>query len=182
MKKMIGVALTLAAAGCMTDGASTAGDGRDGPGASAEIRDARGAPKAFAGLIPDGNRVRVEINASGMAPGVYGAHIHTTGRCDPPGFESAGGHWNPTARKHGTQNPQGRHAGDLPNLQIGANGVGRLVYSVESATLQGGAHPLLDADGAAIVLHAGADDYRTDPSGNSGTRIACGVIHQGNNH
>jgi Cu-Zn family superoxide dismutase len=99
-----------------------------------------------------------------MAPGIYGAHIHTTGRCDPPGFESAGGHWNPTARKHGMQNPQGRHAGDLPNLQIGANGVGRLVYSVESATLQGGVHPLLDADGAAIVLHAGADDHRTDPA------------------
>jgi Cu-Zn family superoxide dismutase len=182
MKKMVGLALTLAATGCMMDGATRAGDARGAPGASAQIVDARGVSKAFAGLIPDRGGVRVEINASGMAPGTYGAHIHTTGRCDPPGFESAGGHWNPTGRQHGAENPQGRHLGDLPNLQINPQGNGRLVFAVPSASLQSGANPLLDADGAAIVIHAGADDHRTDPSGNSGARIACGIIHQGNNH
>jgi Cu-Zn family superoxide dismutase len=182
MKSLIVLALALGATGCMMDGATRAGAARGGLGASAEIVDARGVAKASARLIPVRGGIRVEINARGMAPGTYGAHIHTIGRCDPPGFESAGGHWNPTSRQHGAANPQGRHLGDLPNLQIDAKGNGRLIFATEDASLGGGANPLLDADGAAIVIHAQADDHRTDPSGNSGARIACGIIHQGNNH
>jgi len=182
MSRMMAAALALATAGCMTGGVTRAGDAPTGLGASAEIGDASGVAKAIAGLIPERGRVRVEINAGGLAPGTYGVHIHTTGRCDPPGFVSAGGHWNPTARQHGAQNPQGRHLGDLPNLQVDPRGKGRLIFHVENARLEGGANPLLDADGAAIVIHAQPDDHRTDPSGNSGARIACGVIHKGNNH
>jgi Cu-Zn family superoxide dismutase len=182
MGRMMVAAIALATTGCMTQGATTAGGRDNGPGASAEIADARGMPKASAGLVPERAGIRVEINASGMAPGTYGAHIHTAGRCDGPGFESAGGHWNPTGRQHGAQNPQGKHLGDLPNLMVNAQGTGRLVFRVENASLQGGANPLLDADGAAIVIHAQPDDYRTDPSGSSGARIACGIVHQGNNH
>jgi Cu-Zn family superoxide dismutase len=94
------------------------------------------------------------------------------GRCDAPDFTSAGGHWNPTQKKHGTMNPQGPHQGDLPNLVIGSDGRGTIGAVIPGATLAG----LLDADGAAMVIHAGPDDLMTDPSGNSGGRIACGVF------
>jgi Cu-Zn family superoxide dismutase len=98
--------------------------------------------------------------------------VHAVGRCDPPGFESAGPHWNPTGREHGSQNPRGQHLGDLPNLLVGADGEGSFDLGIAGADLRA----MLDTDGAALVIHAGADDYRTDPSGNSGARIACGVF------
>lgn len=119
--------------------------------------------------------VRFTLDVSGMPPGRHGAHVHTVGRCDAPTFESAGGHWNPTAAKHGTSNPQGPHQGDLPNLMIGADGRGTLALVVPGATMAA----LLDADGAAMMVHAAADDLATDPSGNSGGRIACGVLGLG---
>jgi Cu-Zn family superoxide dismutase len=100
--------------------------------------------------------------------------VHAVGRCDPPGFDSAGPHWNPTNRQHGTLNPNGPHAGDLGNLNVGPAGT----VNVSGTTHGGKLGELLDADGAALVVHANADDYRTDPSGNSGPRIACGVIRR----
>jgi Cu-Zn family superoxide dismutase len=122
----------------------------------------------------------VRVEAAGLAPGVYGVHLHAVGRCDPPGFASAGPHWNPTGRQHGRDNPAGAHLGDLPNLNVGADGRGAVAFEVRGASLlEGGANALLDADGAAVVVHAQADDYRTDPSGNSGARIACGVLSPG---
>lgn len=102
--------------------------------------------------------------------------IYTIGRCDTPGFTSAGPHWNPTGKMHGRDAPNGPHMGDLPNLIAGTDGNGRLEATIPGARLEGGATPLLDADGAAIVIHATADDCRTDPSGNSGARIACGAF------
>lgn len=120
--------------------------------------------------------MRVSVEAAGLRPGTYAVHVHMIGRCDAPAFESAGAHWNPTNRQHGTQNPQGKHQGDLPNLLVGANGAGSIAYVVRNARVTGGATPLLDADGAAVLVHAQPDDYRTDPSGNSGARIACGVL------
>jgi Cu-Zn family superoxide dismutase len=110
---------------------------------------------------------------------VHGIHVHTVGRCDGPGFESAGPHWNPTNRRHGMNNPQGPHGGDLPNVTVAANGVlGETVTLVgaDLTTPPGVPGALIDADGAALVIHAQADDYVTDPSGNSGARIACAVI------
>jgi Cu-Zn family superoxide dismutase len=104
-------------------------------------------------------------------------HLHQTGRCDAPDFASAGPHWNPTSHQHGRLNPQGPHLGDLPNLQVAANGSGRIDFVVPvPAGTAAGANPLLDADGTALVIHAAADDLWTDPSGNSGARIACGVL------
>ena len=168
-------ATAAATGGCMTDGASSAGNEREGTSAGADLASASGEPIAHADIIQVRDRLRVEIDATGLAPGVYGAHIHQVGRCDAPGFESAGPHWNPAGRRHGTENPQGPHLGDLPNLEVSAERRGLLIFAVEGASLQG-ANPLLDADGAALVIHAQADDNRTDPSGNSGARIACGVI------
>jgi Cu-Zn family superoxide dismutase len=123
--------------------------------------------------------VTFRIDATGLPHGIHGVHVHAVGRCDPPEFTSAGGHWNPLARKHGTNNPQGPHAGDLPNVEVAANGVLTATLTLPNAGLTappGAAGALLDADGAALVIHAGPDDYVTDPSGNSGARIACAVI------
>lgn len=116
--------------------------------------------------------LRITIEATGLPAGQHGAHVHTTGACDAPDFKTAGGHWNPTGHQHGSMNPQGPHEGDLPNLAIGKNGRGVLGVNLPGATMDG----LLDADGSAIVIHADVDDMKTDPSGNSGARIACGVF------
>ena len=123
--------------------------------------------------------VSFHIEASDLPHGIHGIHVHSVGRCEGPEFTSAGSHWNPANRKHGTGNPQGPHAGDLPNVEVSANGVLGQAVTLAGATLTGPAGAagiLLDADGAALVVHAAADDYVTDPSGNSGTRIACAVI------
>jgi Cu-Zn family superoxide dismutase len=123
-----------------------------------------------------GDSIRVRVEAMGMSAGAYGAHVHAVGRCDAPDFTSAGPHWNPAGRQHGKNNPQGMHHGDLPNLTVGTDGRGSFEVTIPGARIAGGSHPLLDADGAAVVIHAGPDDYRTDPSGNSGARIACGIL------
>ena len=116
--------------------------------------------------------VSLAISANGLPHGLHGVHVHAVGRCDGPGFESAGAHWNPAAKKHGLQNPQGAHAGDLPNITASSGGIARDIVVLAAASLA----DLADADGSALVIHAQADDYLTDPSGNSGGRIACAVL------
>jgi Cu-Zn family superoxide dismutase len=165
----VGAVLALAACVTTTTSAGSAG-------AQAEVREPGGRLVARSTVSQSGDSLRVRVAAAGLAPGAYGAHIHTTGRCDAPSFDSAGPHWNPTGRQHGRDNPAGRHLGDLPNLMVGTNGRGDMEFTITSARLAGGAAPMLDSDGAAVVIHARADDYRTDPSGNSGARIACGVF------
>jgi Cu-Zn family superoxide dismutase len=123
--------------------------------------------------------VSFRIQATGLPHGIHGIHVHSVGRCDPPDFASAGPHWNPAGRKHGLGNPAGPHAGDLPNVEVAANGVLAATVTLPNASLfapPGAPGALLDADGAALVIHAQADDNVTDPSGNSGARIACAVI------
>ena len=122
--------------------------------------------------------VMLRIDANGLPAGQHGVHVHTAGRCDRPGFTTAGPHWNPTQRQHGHQNPAGYHTGDLGNLGVGANGRLLAGVLVPGASQFGGpAGPAMrDADGSALVIHARADDQRTDPSGNSGDRIACAVL------
>ncbi len=119
------------------------------------------------------------VSASGIAPGAHGFHFHQTGRCDTPDFTTAGGHLNPSGAEHGTMNPDGSHLGDLPNLEIGANGT--ITTDINLTMLRPRDRDtllasLFDADGTAIMIHAGPDDYRTDPSGDAGSRIACGVL------
>src|SRR6476619_2362216 len=119
--------------------------------------------------------VTFRVEASSLAHGVHGVHVHSVGRCDPPDFASAGPHWNPAGKQHGMNNPAGPHAGDEPNVEVAANGVLGTTLTLPNASLfapAGSVGALLDADGAALVIHAGADDYMTDPSGNSGARIA----------
>lgn len=150
--------------------------GATGAGGGAPMLDAQGKQVATSNVTQQGDEFLVTVSVTDMAPGTYAAHLHMTGRCDAPTFETAGGHWNPTGRQHGSQNPQGQHLGDLPNVTVGDGRHGQIEFRVPNANLQGGNNPLLDADGAAVVIHAGPDDYRTDPSGNSGDRIACGVL------
>jgi Cu-Zn family superoxide dismutase len=116
--------------------------------------------------------VTFRLRASGLPLGIKGIHVHSVGRCDTPGFESAGPHWNPAQRSHGFNNPNGPHGGDLSNITVAPTGVLQENVAMSGASLAA----LADADGAALVIHAAADDYRTDPSGNSGARIACAVI------
>lgn len=143
--------------------------------AAAALATATGQPAGRATATEVAGGLRVTLDVMGMPPGTHGAHLHTVGRCDPPGFESAGPHWNPAATKHGSMNPQGPHAGDLPNLTVGPDGRGTLAVTLAGATLDGA----LDADGTAVIVHAAADDLMTDPSGNSGGRVACGVLRAG---
>ena len=143
--------------------------------AHATIRTADGSLAGTAQVLQAGNQVNVVVAAAALPEGTRGTHLHMVGTCDAPDFSSAGAHLNPAAHKHGTENAAGAHFGDLPNLTVGARGGGTM-----SATLQGTpqqiADILFDTDGTAIVVHAQPDDYRTDPSGNSGSRIACGVL------
>ena len=175
---MLGTGLAaLALAGCSTmdDSGTTTGPTSDSAataGASAMLRTATGADAGRATVSASDNAMTVNVVARGLPAGVHGIHVHAVGKCEGPAFTTAGPHWNPSAKMHGTENPMGPHHGDLPNITIAADGTGTLSYPLAGGTLDG----LLDADGASVVIHAKVDDYRTDPSGNSGDRIACGVL------
>lgn len=152
------------------------------PTAQADLKDAQGRTVGTATFVQHPQGVMIRADLSGLPPGWHGFHIHETGKCEPPDFKSAGGHFAPEGHKHGF-GKEGPHAGDLPNLYAGADG--RIVIEIltdrirlgdQAEAVAAGAADILDQDGAAIVLHAKADDYRTDPAGESGDRIACGVI------
>lgn len=162
--------------GCAALPMDNGGPGRGRATAAADIRDVAGVMLATAEATQTGGGLRVRVRASAMKPGTYAVHIHPVGSCVPPSFDSAGKHWNPAGHQHGRDNPMGAHLGDLPNIVIGANGRGTIDYTIREARLTDGPTPLLDADGGAILIHVNADDYRTDPSGNSGTKIGCGAF------
>ncbi|MEG3174626.1 superoxide dismutase family protein [Sphingomonas sp. RB3P16] len=146
-----------------------------GARAVAMLRTADGADVGRATATEVTGGLRITLDVTGVAPGTHGAHIHAVGRCDAPDFATAGGHWNPAGTKHGSMNAQGPHEGDMPNLIVGPGGRGTIGAVLPGATMAG----LLDADGAAIVVHDKPDDLMTDPSGNSGARVACGVFAAG---
>jgi Cu-Zn family superoxide dismutase len=141
----------------------------------ATLKDRSGGEIGEATLRDTPNGVLVSLSLEGAPPGKHALHIHETGQCEPP-FRSAGGHFAPDGRSHGFLDPQGPHAGDLPNITVPDTGRLQIEVLAPRVTLTEGAHRLLDADGAALVIHQGADDYRTDPAGAAGERIACGVI------
>ena len=118
----------------------------------------------------------LNISAVAMPAGVHGIHLHEKGLCEGPTFASAGAHWNPASKQHGRDNPAGAHAGDLANLTVAADGSAKVSIPVAGAKMASGAMMLADADGTALVVHAKPDDYQTDPSGDSGDRIACAVV------
>ena len=146
------------------------------PAAAARLVDASGRGVGEAVFVQQRKGVRLVLDVTGLAPGTKAVHIHEVGRCDPPSFESAGAHFNPAKAEHGTANPRGPHAGDLPNVTVETGGRGHLEATATRVSLEKGPTSLLDADGSAIVVHERPDDMRTDPAGDSGARIACGVI------
>lgn len=147
--------------------------------ATARLMGASGSPVGTVMLTQTREGVRISVQASGLTPGEHGIHVHAVGQCDPPAFTSAGGHFNPTNMQHGLLNPAGPHAGDLPNLVAAANGTANYVATTDRITLGAGARSIFDADGSAVVIHATADDQVSDPAGDSGARVACGVVVRG---
>lgn len=128
-------------------------------------------------LTQKGNKVHILVEAENLAPGTHGIHFHAVGKCDIPDFTTAGAHLNPQNKQHGFHNPKGFHEGDLPNIEVGADGKVKAMITSETVTLaHGKPHSLFQPGGTSIIIHEKADDYVTDPSGNSGNRIACGVI------
>ena len=147
-----------------------------GETARADVRDAQGSSLGVVELEDTSFGVTLSGTLTGLSPGEHGFHVHETGLCEPPGFESAGAHFAPAGRRHGFHDPDGPHAGDLRNLVVAGDGSALVDMADSLVTLRRGASALLDGDGSALVVHADPDDYRSQPSGNSGDRIACGVI------
>ena len=140
----------------------------------------QGAKIGSAKITSTANGVKIAVGVSELTPGEHGIHIHTVGKCEGPAFTSAGGHFNPTSAHHGIHNTQDPHphVGDLANLTVGKSGKGKADFTVEGATLGDGANSLFHEGGTSLVIHAKADDLMSDPSGNSGDRVACGVIEK----
>jgi Cu-Zn family superoxide dismutase len=144
--------------------------------AEAELKNASGKTVGTAEFRQTKEGVVLALRLNSLPPGLHAVHIHSVGKCEAPAFTSAGGHFNPLSMKHGLKSAEGPHAGDLPDLYADKDGAARYEVVTQSITLSAGKLSVLDSDGKAIVIHATADDNMTDPSGNSGDRIACGVI------
>lgn len=146
------------------------------PKAKATLINSQGQKVGQAQLEETSKGVKITLTVENLPPGTHAFHIHEKGLCDPPDFMTAGGHFNPFHKHHGLKNPAGPHAGDLPNLVVGADGKDTLEAVASLVTLKPGENSLFHPGGTSLVIHAGPDDYMTDPAGNAGARIACGVV------
>jgi len=140
-----------------------------------ELKDGQGKSVGDIVIWDQGSCVALQLALHDLTPGEHGIHFHQVPKCEGPDFKSAGGHFNPEAKKHGFDSPDGHHAGDMKYFTVGLDGKAKMKLEDGEVTLKDGPHSLL-TNGAAIVVHAKADDYKTDPSGNSGDRVACGVF------
>ena len=158
---------------------STVAFGQAAPkSAHADIVNAQAQNIGSAKIVPAKKGVKIEVNVSQLPPGKHGIHIHAVGKCDGPAFTTAGGHLNPDTKKHGKDNPEGPHAGDLLMIEAKADGTAKATLLDTMVTLGDGPNSVFHEGGTSIVIHEKEDDYKTDPAGNSGARIACGVIQK----
>ncbi|WP_321473815.1 superoxide dismutase family protein [uncultured Paludibaculum sp.] len=145
--------------------------------ATAQVKDAKDQVVATAQFKQVKTGVQLSVKATGLPPGIHAIHVHAVGKCEAPGFTTAGGHFNPAHKQHGMMNPAGHHAGDMPNLTINAKGKGTFKTVIEGVTLAGdGDTSLFHSGGTALVIHEKEDDMKSDPAGNAGARLACGVV------
>lgn len=140
------------------------------------LQNGQGKSVGTATLSPAAKGVDIKLNVHDLTPGDHAIHVHQTAKCEGPDFKSAGGHFNPDNKHHGLENSEGPHAGDIPNFVVDANGKSKAKVNAAGVTLGDDPHSVFSGGGTALVIHAKGDDGKTDPSGNSGDRIACGVI------